>query len=177
MPAAGSMRAIGVDDFREICNNSKLAEADGHELAAGIQIKKDNFNKFLSYIETNLPELKSDTTINIDVQIDISDVTRKLVDYIKKIDFVSGENFKPVRFYINDIREYEIWQMSNYKHLVVKPNDYLQIIKWNFNGSFDEMDDHAMMNDELEICCTLDSGFLGRKFVLKAVCDEIEEVD
>ena len=174
---AGSMRAIGVDDFREICNNSKLAEADGHELAAGIQIKKDNFNKFLSYIETNLPELKSDTTINIDVQIDISDVTRKLVDYIKKIDFVSGENFKPVRFYINDIREYEIWQMSNYKHLVVKPNDYLQIIKWNFNGSFDEMDDHAMMNDELEICCTLDSGFLGRKFVLKAVCDEIEEVD
>ena len=47
-----------------------------------------------------------------------------------------------------------------------------------FDGhSFDEMDDHAMMNDELEICCTLDSGFLGRKFVLKAVCDEIEEVD
>ena len=67
--------------------------------------------------------------------------------------------------------------MSNYKHLVIKPNDYLQIIKWNFNGSFDEMDDHAMMNDGLEICCTLDSGFLGRKFVLKAVCDEIEEVD
>ena len=67
--------------------------------------------------------------------------------------------------------------MSNNKHLVVKPNDYLQIIKWNFNGSFDEMDDHAMMNDGLEIYCTLDSGFLGRKFVLKAVCDEIEEVD
>ena len=38
------------------------------------------------------------------------------------------------------------------------------------------MEDHSMMNDELEVVCTLDSGFLGRKFVLKAVCDEIKEV-
>ena len=66
--------------------------------------------------------------------------------------------------------------MSYYKHLVLKPNDYLQIIKWNFDCSFDEMEDHSMMNDELEVVCTLDSGFLGRKFVLKAVCDEIKEV-
>ena len=38
------------------------------------------------------------------------------------------------------------------------------------------MDDHAIMGDELEVVCSLDSGFWGRKFVLKAVCDEIEEV-
>ena len=40
-----------------------------------------------------------------------------------------------------------------------------------------EMEEHAMMNDELEVVCGLDSGFLGRKFVLKAVCDEIGEAD
>ena len=173
---SGSMRAVGVDDFRKICNDSGLAQVNGHELAAGIQIKKENFEKFLSYIENNLPELKTDTTIDIDAQIELSDVNRRLVDLIKKIDFVSGTNFKPVKFYIDDITEYEIGQMSDYKHLVVKPNDYLQIIKWNYNGSFDEMEEHSLMNDELEITCTLDNGFFGRKFVLKAVCDEIEEV-
>ena len=173
---SGSMRAVGVNDFRKICNDSGLAQVNGHELAAGIQIKKENFEKFISYIENNLPELKTDTTIDIDAQIELSDVDRKLVDLIKKIDFVSGTNFKPVKFYIDDITEYEIGQMSDYKHLVVKPNDYLQIIKWNYDGSFDDMEDHALMNDELEIACTLDSGFLGRKFVLKAVCDELEEV-
>ena len=173
---AGSMRAIGVDDFREICNDSHLAKVDGHELAAGIQIEKNDFEQFLSYIENNLHELKLDTTVTVDVQIDVSDITRKLIDYIKQIDLVSGENFKSVRFFIDGITDYEIGQMSNYKHLVVKPNDYLQIIKWNFNGSFDEYEDHSMMNDELEIVCSLDSGFLGRKFVLKAVCDDIGEV-
>lgn len=173
---AGSMRATGVEDFRKICNESGLSKVDGHELAAGIQIKKSNLDKFLSYIEENLPELKTDMTVNVDAQIYISDVTRRLVDLVKKIDFVSGSGFKPLRFYINGITEYEIGQMSDFKHLVVKPNDFLQIIKWNFGGSFEEMDDHAIMGDELEVVCSLDSGFFGRKFVLKAVCDEIEEV-
>lgn len=173
---SGSMRAIGVDDFRQICNDSGLANAEGHELASGITIKKSDIDKFESYIEEIFPELKSDLSVNVDIQIDISDITRKLVENIKKIDRISGTNFKPVKVFINGIDEYEIGQMSDYKHLVIKPNDCLQIIKWNFDGSFDEMEDHSMMNDELEIVCTLDSGFFGRKFVLKAVCDEIKEV-
>lgn len=172
----GSMRAIGVDDFRKICNDSGLARTDGHELAAGITIKKSNMEKFILYIEETLPKLETSVSVDVDIQIDISDVTRKLVKDIKKIDRISGTNFKPVKIFISDIDEYEIGQMSDYKHLVIKPNNYLQIIKWNFNGSFDEMNDHSMMNDKLEIVCNLDFGFLGRKFVLKAVCDEIREV-
>lgn len=173
---AGSMRAVGVDDFRKICNDSGYAKADGHELASGIQIKKSDLNNFLSYVETNLPEFK-EPTIDIDIQIDVEDITRRLVENIKKIDRISGTNFKPVRAYMDNICDYEIGQMSDYKHLVLKPNDYLQIIKWNFDGSFDNMEDHSTMNDEFEAVCSLDSGFLGRKFVLKAVCDVLSEVD
>lgn len=173
---AGSMRAVGVDDFRKICNDSGYAKADGHELASGIQIKKSDLNNFLSYVETNLPEFK-EPTIDIDIQIDVEDITRRLVENIKKIDRISGTNFKPVRAYMDNICDYEIGQMSDYKHLVLKPNDYLQIIKWNFDGSFDDMEDHSTMNDEFEAVCSLDSGFLGRKFVLKAVCDVLSEVD
>ena len=173
---AGSMRAVGVDDFRAICNESGFAQVDGHELAAGIQIKKENLEKFLSYVETHLPKFK-EPTVNVDIQLDVSDVTRRLVENIKKIDYISGTNFKPVRVFIDGINEYEIGNMSDHKHLTIKPNDYLLIIKWNFDGSFDEMEEHAMMNDELEVVCGLDSGFLARKFVLKAVCDEIGEVD
>lgn len=173
---AGSMRAVGVDDFRKICNDSGYAKADGHELASGIQIKKSDLNNFLSYVETNLPEFK-EPAIDIDIQIDVEDITRRLVENIKKIDRISGTNFKPVRAYMDNICNYEIGQMSDYKHLVLKPNDYLQIIKWNFDGSFDDMEDHSTMNDEFEAVCSLDSGFLGRKFVLKAVCDVLSEVD
>lgn len=173
----GSMRATGVDDFRKICNESGLAKADGHELASGIEIKKELLNEFTIYIEETLPELKDDSTTNIDIQLDISDITRKMVDLIKKIDRISGTNFPPIKVYIDNICDYEIGNMSDYKHLTIKPNDYLLIIKWNYNGSFEKMKDHSLVNDELRVVGTIDSGFLGRKFVLKVGCDEIEEVE
>ena len=146
---SGSMRAVGVPDFRKICNDSGLAKCDGHELAAGISIKKDDLDKFTLYIEETLPELDTNVSVDVDIQLDISDITRNLIEKIKMIDRISGTDFKPIKVFIDGINEYEIGQMSDYKHLVVKPNDYLQIIKWNFDGSFDEMEDHSMMNDEL----------------------------
>ena len=173
----GSMRATGVDDFRKICNESGLTKADGHELASGIEIKKELLNEFTIYIEETLPELKDDSTTNIDIQLDISDITRKMVDLIKKFDRISGTNSPPIKVYIDNICDYEIGNMSDYKHLTIKPNDYLLIIKWNYNGSFEKMEDHSLVNDELRVVGTIDSGFLGRKFVLKVVCDEIEEVE
>lgn len=175
---AGSMRAVGVKDFRQMCNDSQLAEANGHELASGIEIPKKNFVEFTSYIEETLPDKPEDTTIDVDIMLDISDITRKMVDTIKKIDRISGQGFKPVKVYIEGIDDYEVGQMSNYKHLVLKPNnnDKLWIIKWNYDGSFDDMDDHSMMNDEFCAVVSLDCGFFGRKFVLKAVCDSLEEV-
>lgn len=171
----GSMRATGVSDFRKICNESGLAKADGHELASGIEIKKELLNEFTIYIKETLPELKDDSTTNIDIQLDISDITRKMVDLIKRFDRISGTNFPSVKVYIDNIYDYEIGNMSDYKHLTIKPNDYLLIIKWNYNGSFEEMEDHSLVNDELRVVGTIDSGFLGRKFVLKVICDEIEE--
>lgn len=173
----GSMRATGVADFRKICNESGLAKADGHELASGVEIKKELLNEFTIYIEETLPELNNDSITNVDIQLDISDVTRKMVDLIKRIDRISGTNFPSVKVYIDNIYDYEIGNMSDYKHLTIKPNDYLLIIKWNYNGSFEEMEDHSLVNDELRVVGTIDSGFLGRKFVLKVVCDEIEEVE
>lgn len=173
----GSMRATGVADFRKICNESGLAKADGHELTSGIEIKKELLNEFTIYIEETLPELKDDSTTNIDIQLDISDITRKMVDLIKSFDRISGTNFPSVKVYIDNIYDYEIGNMSDYKHLTIKPNDYLLIIKWNYNGSFEEMEDHSLVNDELRVVGTIDSGFLGRKFVLKIICDEIEEVE
>ena len=171
---SGSMRAVGVEDFRQMCEDSGLVEAKGHELASGITIPKENYDEFTAYIEDELKDLDLSTEVDIDIRLDISDVNKTLINYIKQIDKISGTGFKPVKVYINNITEYEIGQMSDYKHLVLKPNEYTYIIKWNFTGSFEEYEEHSMMNDEVEIVATLDSGFLGRKFVLKLVCDELE---
>lgn len=172
---SGSMRAIGVDDFRKICNDSGLAQADGHENASGISIKKENFNDFINYIETNV-HLEPKQEIDVDIQLNVEDITRKLIEEIKKIDYVSGTNHKQIKVLVEGIDEYGIGQMSDYKHLVIKPRDYLLLIKWNFNGSFEDMEDHRLMNDEICVVGSLDSGFLARKFVLKLICDDVKVV-
>lgn len=170
---SGSMRAVGVEDFRQMCEDSGLAEAKGHELASGITIKKCDFEQFCDYIEKELSQVDFNVEVDVDIKININDITRSLVDKIKMIDKISGSGFKPVKCLVEGMTEYEVGQMSDYKHLVLKPNDYLQVIKWNFNGSFDDFEDYSIMNEEVKVVGTLDSGFFGRKFTLKLICDEI----
>ena len=170
---SGSMRAIGVDDFRQMILDSNLATSEGHELAAGIDIPKDNMEKFIIYMEKELSGIEPTTSIHADIQLDVDDITRSLIEQIKALDRISGAGFKPIKIYVNRITSYDVSNFSNYKHLVIKPKDYLLFIKWNWNGSFDDMEDNSIVEEELEIVATLDSGWLGRNFVLKAICDEI----
>ena len=170
---SGSMRAVGLSDFRQMCEDSGLAEAKGHELASGITVKKSDFEKFCDYIEKELSQVDFKVEVDVDIKINVSDITRSLVDKIKSIDRISGTGFKPIKCLVEGMTEYEVGQMSDYKHLVLKPNDYTQFIKWNFNGSFEDFEDYSMMNEEVQVIGNLDSGFFGRKFVLKVICDEI----
>lgn len=170
----GSMRSEGVGDFAAFVNDSNLAEALGHEEAAGIKIKKDKLNDFTKYVEEKLVINKNEKKINVDAQIDVEDINRNMIDAIKKIDFITGKGFPTCKFFISGIDDYTIGNMSQGKHLVIKPNDYIQIIKWNWTGDWDEIEDHSLCGDEVKVVCTLDSGWLGRTFVLKCIVEEME---
>lgn len=170
---SGSVRAVGIEDFRSIIVDSELATSEGHELAAGVEIPKENMDAFVSYIEDKLSTIETTTSIRADIQLNVDDITRNLINRIKNLDRISGNGFEPIKVYVNEITSYDVSNFSNYKHLVIKPKDYLLLIKWNWNGSFDEMEDNSIVEEELEIVATLDSGWLGRSFVLKAICDEI----
>lgn len=173
---AGSARAIGLDDFRKVCNDTGLAEANGHELAFGIQIKKIDYDDFLISLEEALENIEFKVSTDVDIELDISDVTRNLIDRIKRLDRVSGTGFKPITVKITDITDYEVGNMSQGKHLVLKPNDYTQLIKWNWTGSFDDMEENSMLEEPIMVVGTLDSGFLGRTFSLKVICNEVKVV-
>lgn len=170
----GSMRAVGVDDFRKMCEDSGYAIAKGHELASGISIDAKDMDKFKEHMDKALPDTETKEVIVADIHLDISDITRELVNKIKSIDKLSGTGFKPVKVYIDNITEYEVGNMSNYKHLVLKPEENVWLIKWNWNGNFEDMEASSLLNDKVIVVATLDSGFLARKFILKVVCDEIE---
>lgn len=169
----GSARAIGIDDFRKMCSNTGMCEANGHPLAFGINIPKKCYEMFITAIEDELSDIEFEVNTDIDIEIELGDLSRELIDKIKQLDFVSGTGFKPIIVKIADITEYEIGNMSQGKHLVVKPNNYTNLIYWNWNGSFDEMEDNAMLEEPITVIGNVDSGFIGRNFSLQVIMSEL----
>ena len=174
----GSMRSVGYGDFMKLCNETGLAELHGHEEASGIEIKKENFEKFINTVNKKLSSMKQTTsfTQDVDCLISLEDLTRTLVDKVKAINKVSGEGFKPLIFKVVDIDEYGIGSFKQGKHLVITPSDNIQLIEWNTNADYEELEDDALMNTPLEVIGELDSGWFIKKFMLKVICSEIKVV-
>lgn len=168
---AGSMRSIGYGDFMALCNETGLAELHGHEEASGIEIEKDKFDEFIKQINSTLSKIKqtSGKCVNVDAWIDLSDLTRTLVEKVKELNYVSGKGFKPTVFKVSGINNYDIGCFKDGKHLVVKPNSYTQLIEWNTNCDYEALEDAAMMNEPMEVYGELDSGFFARNFMLKVI--------
>lgn len=169
----GSMRATGVDDFQAMINESGLAESFGHPLAAGVDIEKKNFKAFCDYMERILPDVgEFEETISADIWVRPENIDRNFIDEIQKINKISGAGFQPIKVYMDGITDYEIDDMSNGKHLVIHlGNSNLTLIKWNFDGDWDELQDASMFGLELECTAELQMGFIARTFMLQGIID------
>lgn len=172
----GSMRSVGYGDFMELCNKTGLATLNGHEQASGIEIEKDKFDKFIETVNKKLSGMEQTTSdeIVVDCEISIEDITRTLVDKVKEINKISGAGFKPLVFKVGNISEYGIGNFKQGKHLVITPSDYIQIIEWNTKVDYEDLEDHALMNDPIEVIGELDSGFFARKFMLKIIISDLK---
>lgn len=172
----GSMRSVGYGDFMKLCNETGLAELHGHEEASGIEIKKDNFEKFINTVNEKLSNMEQTTSFiqDVDCLINLEDLTRTLVDKVKAINKVSGEGFKPLVFKVVGIDEYGIGSFKQGKHLVITPSDNIQLIEWNTSADYEELEDDALMNEPLEVIGELDSGWFIKKFMLKVIISDLK---
>jgi single-stranded-DNA-specific exonuclease len=172
----GSMRSEGYGDFRKLCNDTGLAELHGHEEASGIEIKKNNLDDFIKAINTKLSTIEKTVTNNVDVdcEINLEDLTSLLVNKVKAINMVSGAGFKPLTFKVTGINEYGIGSFKQGKHLVITPSDNVQLIEWNTNVNYEELEDDALMNAPIEVVGELDAGFFSRKYMLKVIISDLK---
>ena len=172
----GSARAPSGRDFKAMCVSTGLGEFDGHPNAHGVKINVGNIDKFRDMMDDKLKDVEFVATFDVDIKIGVEDISSQLIDEIKKIDEISGTGFKSVSVKITT-DSYEVETMSQGKHLVIKPNNWFQFIKWNAGGLVDQFEDHAMFDDELSFVGSLDSGFLGRNYSMRMIVDDIIETD
>ena len=138
---AGSMRAKGVPDFSALVNQSGYAQCMGHENSAGFLIDKRDFDSFRSYIEEILAPLPFVDGYDIDVELEKAQISPFLIREFKKIDRISGANFSSIKVCIDNIKSFEVKELSKGQHISVNTND-LKFLYWNFK-EWDKVDKTA----------------------------------
>lgn len=169
---AGSMRAVGVEDFRAIINASGMADCQGHENSAGIVINKDTFESFKTYIETTLSQMKTfSTDTEVDIYVERMQITPFLINKLREMNRISGPGFPTITILIENIQNYVIKKMSQGKHLCVEVPD-MKFLSWNFNDW-----DNVIEEGRLSAIGTVDESFFaGHRSTQMIMSDYIFEL-
>ena len=151
----GSLRAVGVDDFRKLCEESNMGDFSGHESAAGAAINKSEFENFKKFIRDKLENFEFKNEYTVDALVNVDDVTSSLVGRVSEVDMITGKGFPRLKFAVksddfNVDTDGEI--DKNYKHTVITfPEFDLKAIKWNDRSMVDKLEEAAMVGDEITL--------------------------
>lgn len=162
----GSGRSIpGFDLHEALCESSEYLEKyGGHEMAVGLSLKKENFQKFADKFEeiakkAHTEEIES--VINIDEEITLKDVNIETVESLKALEPFGEANKLPVFIYKN-LKIDSIRALSEGKHLKLTLKDGNTII----NGIGFNMGKYAeefRISDKIDVLGVLEiNSFNGR---------------
>ena len=107
-------------------------------------------------------QMNFNADIDIDIQLNVNQIDNKLIAVLKNINMISGQEFPPITVMVTGVDDYSASSLSQGKHLRIM-TPYIDFIKWNFNGDFNEFDN----SDEyvsLSFVGVLDSSFFGRQY-------------
>lgn len=163
---AGSMRAIGVDNFLEIANGTGRCLCQGHPNAAGAFIDEEDFELFKRDIEDCLKYYEFSIQIEADIELLPSQINENLIKQLNAINRISGTGFPPVKVLVRT-SDYEVSTFSSKKHLKIIDKSGVIIVKWNC------MDWQTMSNGgEVVAVGVLTNPYYGRNKFLQLTVDE-----
>ena len=155
----GSGRSIpGFDLHEALCDSSEYLEKyGGHEMAIGLSLKKNNFEKFKNKIENRAKEKHIDEiipVIKIDRIISIKDVK---IDNVKSLGLLEpyGEANKMPVFEYKNLRIDSIRSLSEGKHLKLTLKDANTIINAIGFGMGEYVSEYQL-GDRIDVIGTLE---------------------
>lgn len=128
----GSGRSIpGFDLHKALlkCSNT-IEKFGGHAMAIGIAVKKENLDKFKNQIENIAKESKIEEIlpiINIDTQINLSNIDKEMIESLKKLEPFGEGNRTPV-FAFKNLKIDSIRALSEGKHIKLTLKDNNTIV-------------------------------------------------
>ena len=123
----GSGRSIPGFDLHEALMNcmDSIEKFGGHAMAIGISVKKENFENFKKEFEEIAQKMHVNEIIpiiNIDAKINLSDVTKEMVESLSQLEPFGEGNKMPV-FVFKNLKIDSIRALSEGKHLKLTLKD------------------------------------------------------
>lgn len=162
----GSARAVGVENFSDIINQTGLAISRGHENASGFECDVEKFNQCVDAIEEQLKDVEFCTEIEADIELFADQINENLIKQIKAINQISGTGCPAIKVLIRT-KDYEVSTFSSQKHLKIIDKSGVIIVKWNCMD-WETMDN----NGEVIAVGTLAAPWYGRKKFLQLTIDD-----
>ncbi len=165
----GSGRSIpGFDLHEALAETAKYLEKyGGHEMAVGLSLKKNNFNRFKEAFEKYVEE--KDITgivpiIEIDKQISLKDIDSNTVKQLDLLEPFGEANRRPVFVYKN-LKIDSIRALSDGKHLKMTLKDGNTIVN-AIGFNMGQLSKEYMIGDRIDVVGTLEiNAYNGREMV------------
>ena len=165
----GSGRSIpGFDLHEALAETAKYLEKyGGHEMAVGLSLKKNNFNRFKEAFEKYVEE--KDITgivpiIEIDKQISLKDIDSNIVKQLDLLEPFGEANRRPVFVYKN-LKIDSIRALSDGKHLKMTLKDGNTIVN-AIGFNMGQLSKEYMIGDRIDVVGTLEINvYNGREMV------------
>ena len=163
----GSMRAIGVENFKEYMDNTGMVSTGGHENASGVWFDAEVLEDFQNALENALKDVEFVQETTVDIQIDQEQITDDLIKQLKLLNRISGQGWPQISVMVSGITDYGVGAMSGGKHLkIIADEGRLLYIKWNYSGDWDQF------GGTVNAIGTLDSGFFGRTYYRQLIMSD-----
>lgn len=165
----GSGRSIPGFDLHEALAETAnyLEKYGGHEMAVGLSLKKNNFNRFKEAFEKYVEE--KDITgivpiIEIDKQISLKDIDSNIVKQLDLLEPFGEANRRPVFVYKN-LKIDSIRALSDGKHLKMTLKDGNTIVN-AIGFNMGQLSKEYMIGDRIDVVGTLEINvYNGREMV------------
>lgn len=165
----GSGRSIpGFDLHEALAETAKYLEKyGGHEMAVGLSLKKNNFNRFKEAFEKYVEE--KDITgivpiIEIDKQISLKDIDSNIVKQLDLLEPFGEANRRPIFVYKN-LKIDSIRALSDGKHLKMTLKDGNTIVN-AIGFNMGQLSKEYMIGDRIDVVGTLEiNAYNGREMV------------
>ena len=171
----GSCRCVGIENFRNIVNQSGLVTfAQGHQPAFGIGLYESNWEKLIIDLNVAMEDIELKVVSSADIILTPDNLTNKLIKKIEYVNMISGMGFKPISVVIENLEPDKVSTMKEGIHSKFEAEN-MEFIQWRSDLANRLYCDKGIYKTLNVIGVPQIGNFMGRKTRQLIVSDSIIE--